>query len=204
MLIPGVQAAKPQKVTLMVDDVPVAQVLQALAEQEKLNLVVSPDVSGTVSLHLTDVPWKQALQTVVKSAGLITRQEGNILSVHSIAWQNDNIARQEAEQARAQANLPLENRNITLQYADAGELAKAGEKLLSAKGSMTVDKRTNRLLLRDNKTALSALEQWVAQMDLPVGQVELSAHIVTINEKSLRELGVKWTLADAHIARRFF
>ena len=78
MLIPGVQAAKPQKVTLMVDDVPVAQVLQALAEQEKLNLVVSPDVSGTVSLHLTDVPWKQALQTVVKSAGLITRQEGNI------------------------------------------------------------------------------------------------------------------------------
>lgn len=100
MLIPGVQAAKPQKVTLMVDDVPVAQVLQALAEQEKLNLVVSPDVSGTVSLHLTDVPWKQALQTVVKSAGLITRQEGNILSVHSVAWQNDNIARQEAEQAR--------------------------------------------------------------------------------------------------------
>ncbi len=56
MLIPGVQAAKPQKVTLMVDDVPVAQVLQALAEQEKLNPVVSPDVSGTVSLHLTDVP----------------------------------------------------------------------------------------------------------------------------------------------------
>lgn len=200
MLIPGVQAAKPQKVTLMVDDVPVAQVLQALAEQEKLNLVVSPDVSGTVSLHLTDVPWKQALQTVVKSAGLITRQEGNILSVHSIAWQNNNIARQEAEQARAQANLPLENRSITLQYADAGKLAKAGEKLLSAKGSMTVDKRTNRLLLRDNKTALSALEQWVAQMDLPVGQVELSAHIVTINEKSLRELGVKWTLADAQHA----
>ena len=65
---------------------------------------------------------------------------------------------------------------------------------------MTVDKRTNRLLLRDNKTALSALEQWVAQMDLPVGQVELSAHIVTINEKSLRELGVKWTLADAQQA----
>ncbi len=102
MLIPGVQAAKPQKVTLMVDDVPVAQVLQALAEQEKLNLVVSPDVSGTVSLHLTDVPWKQALQTIVKSAGLITRQEGNILSVHSVAWQNDNIARQEAERGRRQ------------------------------------------------------------------------------------------------------
>lgn len=61
----------------------------------------------------------------MKSAGLITRQEGNILSVHSIAWQNNNIARRGGAGA-AQANLPLENRSITLQYADAGELAKAG------------------------------------------------------------------------------
>ncbi|STF41975.1 outer membrane porin HofQ [Escherichia coli] len=106
MLIPGVQAAKPQKVTLMVDDVPVAQVLQALAEQEKLNLVVSPDVSGTVSLHLTDVPWKQALQTVVKSAGLITRRRATFSRCIPLPGQNDNIARQEAEQTRAQANLP--------------------------------------------------------------------------------------------------
>ncbi|STP17217.1 outer membrane porin HofQ [Escherichia coli] len=174
-----------------------SSVLQALAEQEKLNLVVSPDVSGTVSLHLTDVPWKQALQTVVKSAGLITRQEGNILSVHSVACRMTiSPARRRSRRGRRQI-CRWKIANITLQYADAGELAKAGEKLLSAKGSMTVDKRTNRLLLRDNKTALSTLEQWVSQMDLPVGQVELSAHIVTINEKSLRELGVKWTLADA-------
>lgn len=68
MLIPGVQAAKPQKVTLMVDDVPVAQVLQALAEQEKLNLVVSPDVSGTVSLHLTDVPGSRHLTNCSEKA----------------------------------------------------------------------------------------------------------------------------------------
>ena len=89
--------------------------------------MVSPDVSGTVSLHLTDVPWKRALQTVVKSAGLITRQEGNILSVHSVAWQNDNISPPGGgADAGARQNLPLENRNITLQYADAGELAKAG------------------------------------------------------------------------------
>ncbi|SUG45368.1 outer membrane porin HofQ [Salmonella enterica subsp. arizonae] len=63
-----------------------------------------------------------------------------------------------------------------------------------------MDKRTNRLLLRDNRTALAELEKWVSQMDLPVAQVELAAHIVTINEKSLRELGVKWTLADAQQA----
>ncbi|MES3501453.1 DNA uptake porin HofQ [Citrobacter portucalensis] len=200
VLVVGITSAlatKPQNVTLVVDDVPVTQVLQALAEQEQKNLVVSPDVSGVLSLHLTDVPWKQALQTVVKSAGLVLRQEGNILHVHSVQWQNDNAARQDNEQARIQASLPLEQRSIILHYADAAELAKAGEKLLSAKGSMTVDKRTNRLLLRDNSVALNTLEKWVAQMDLPVAQVELAAHIVTINEKSLRELGVKWSLADA-------
>ncbi|SUG75788.1 outer membrane porin HofQ [Salmonella enterica subsp. enterica] len=195
--MPAAQAGKAAKVTLVVDDVPVVQVLQTLAEQERQNLVVSPDVSGTLSLHLTDVPWKQALQTVVNSAGLVLRQEGNILHVHSQAWQKEHSARQDAERLRLQANLPLENRSINLQYADAGELAKAGEKLLSAKGTIMVDKRTNRLLLRDNRAALAELEKWVSQMDLPVAQVELAAHIVTINEKSLRELGVKWTLADA-------
>lgn len=145
--------------------------------------MISPDVSGMVSLHLTDVPWKQALQTVVKSAGLVLRQEGAILHVHSQSWQSEEAARQEAEVARRQANLPLENRHIALHYADATELAKAGDKLLSAKGSLTVDKRTNRLLVRDNSPTLARVEQWVAQMDLPIEQVELAAHIVTINEK---------------------
>lgn len=133
--------------------------------------MVSPDVSGVLSLHLTDVPWKQALQTVVKSAGLILRQEGNVLHVHSVQWQSENAARQENEQARIQASLPLEHRSIILHYADATELVKAGEKLLSAKGSMTVDKRTNRLLLRDNRVVLDTLETWVAQMDLPVARL---------------------------------
>ncbi len=199
-IMPPALAGKPQNVTLVVDEVPVSQVLQALAEQEHRNLVISPDVSGVVSLHLTDVPWKQALQTVVKSAGLVLRQEGSILHVHTESWQRADETRQEAEIARQQANLPLESRQIALHYADATELAKVGEKLLSAKGSFTVDKRTNRLLIRDNKPTLAKVEQWVAQMDLPVDQVELAAHIVIINEKSLRELGVKWTLAEAQKA----
>ena len=113
--MPAAQAGKAAKVTLVVDDVPVVQVLQALAEQERQNLVVSPDVSGTLSLHLTDVPWKQALQTVVNSAGLVLRQEGNILHVHSQAWQKEHSAQQDAERLRLQANLPLENRSSNLQ-----------------------------------------------------------------------------------------
>ncbi|MCK7332565.1 DNA uptake porin HofQ [Enterobacter bugandensis] len=190
-------AAAPKPVTLVVDDVPVVQVLQALVAQENRNLVVSPDVGGTLSLNLTRVPWRQALQTVVTSAGLVLREEGGIYYVHTAAWQREQRERLEQERARRQLDAPLVSHSIPFTYADAGELQKAAEKLLSPKGSLSVDKRTNRLLIRDNQAVLEALQQWAAQMDIPVEQVELAAHIVTINEKSLRELGVKWNLAEA-------
>lgn len=195
--LPYASTATTQLVTLTVDDVPVVQVLQALAAIEKQNLVIQKDVSGTLSLHLTDVPWRQALQTVAESAGLTLSQKGTIWQVHSASWQQQKQAEQDARQARQKQNAPLQTRSIVLRYADAEELAKAGGKLLSPQGAITVDSRLNRLLIRDNKEGLATFEKWVAQMDLPVEQVELAAHIVTINEKSLRELGVKWGLAQS-------
>lgn len=190
-------AAAPKPVTLVVDDVPVVQVLQSLVAQENRNLVISPDVGGTLSLNLTRVPWRQALQTVATSAGLVLREEGGIFYVHTAAWQREQQERSEQERTRRQLDAPLVSHSIALSYADAGELQKDAEKLLSPKGSLSLDKRTNRLLIRDNQTVVETLQRWAAQMDIPVEQVELAAHIVTINEKSLRELGVKWNLADA-------
>lgn len=190
-------AAAPKPVTLVVDDVPVVQVLQALVAQESRNLVVSPDVSGTLSLNLTRVPWRQAIQTVVSSAGLVLREEGGIFYVHTAAWQREQQERSEQERTRRQLDAPLVSQSLSFSYADAAELQKAAEKLLSPKGSLSVDKRTNRLLIRDNQTVMDTLQRWATQMDIPVEQVELAAHIVTITEKSLRELGVKWNLADA-------
>lgn len=190
-------AAEPLAVNLVVDDVPVAQLLQALAEQENRNMIIAPDVSGNVSLRLQKVPWLQAIQTVVTSAGLVMRQQEGIFYIHSAAWQQQQQARKEAERAKRQLSVPLEARSFSLSYADAGDLRQAAEKLLSPKGSLAVDKRTNRLLVRDSRAALDALQHWVEQMDLPVAQVELAAHIVSMSEKSLRELGVKWSLAQA-------
>ena len=190
-------AATPKPVTLLVDDVPVVQILQALVAQEDRNLVVSPDVSGSLSLNLTRVPWRQALQTVVNSAGLILREEGGIFYVHTAAWQREQQTRKEQERAQRLLDAPLHSHSIPFAYADAAELQKAAEKLLSPKGSLSVDKRTNRFLVRDNQTVVDMLQRWAVQMDLPVEQVELAAQIVTISEKSLRELGVTWNLADA-------
>ncbi|WP_343648783.1 DNA uptake porin HofQ [Enterobacter sp.] len=190
-------AAGPKPVTLVVDDVPVVQVLQALVAQENRNLIVSPDVTGSLSLNLARVPWRQALQTVVTSAGLVLREEGGIFYVNTAAWQREQQERREQEQARRLLEAPLVSHAIPFTWADAGEVQKAAEKLLSPKGNLSVDRRTNRLLVRDSQTAVDFLLRWAEQMDLPVEQVELSAHIVTINEKSLRELGVKWNLAEA-------
>jgi len=189
-------------VTMSVDEVPVAQVLQALATLEKQNIVIPPEVSGVVSLNLTEVPWLQAMQTVAASAGLILNQQGAIWQVHTASWQQQKQAEQEAAQARRKKNAPTLTRGIVLRHANAAELAKAAEKLISAQGNITVDVRLNRLLVRDNKESLAALEKWIAQMDLPVEQVELAAWIVTINEKSLRELGVKWGLGQEPAATR--
>ena len=200
--LPIVCAQTLNPVTLTVDDAPVAQVLQALVALENQNLVIPPDVNGTLSLHLVDVPWRQALQTVAASAGLTLSQQGNIWLAHTAARQQQQQAEREAAQAKRKQNAPVLSRSMVLRYADAGELAKPGGAMLSPQGTITVDTRLNRLLVRDNKEGLAALEKWVAQMDLPVEQVELAAYIVTINEKSLRELGVKWGLAQAESTAR--
>ena len=189
--------AKTATISLVVDDVPVTQVLQALAEQENRNMIVSPEVSGNISLRLTKVPWPRAMQTVANSAGLVLREEKGIYYVNTAAWQQKQQAGKEAERNKRAQNAPLQARSIPLSYADAGDLQAAAEKLLSARGTLAVDKRTNRLLVRDGRAELEAISRWVEQMDLPVAQVELAAHIVTISEKSLRELGVKWNLSEA-------
>jgi protein transport protein HofQ len=125
------------------------------------------------------------------------QQQGTVIYAHTQAWQKANQAQREAEQEKRLQNLPLQAESVTLHYADAEELAKSGGKLLSARGHLMADKRTNRLLIRDDARHLPALKAWAQEMDLPVGQVELAAHIVSMSETSLRELGVKWRLAEA-------
>lgn len=195
LLLPALSPAK--NITLVVDDVPVVQLLQSLADLEQKNMVISPDVQGTLSLQLRNLPWQQALQTVINSMALALSQENGVYYVHSQRWREEMQAQVQQEKEKRQLVLPLMNRSLVLRYADASELAKAGDKLLSSRGAITVDKRTNRLIVRDDREHLPVLEAWVKEMDIPVGQVELAAHIVTINETSLRELGVKWNLADA-------
>jgi len=178
----------------------VAQVLQALAENQRLNLLIAPGVEGVVSLHLQGIPVKQAFQLVLKTAELTQLREGNVLQIVPKARMQQQQAVQEERRKEQALKLPLLNQVFSPAHADADELAAAlkaaGEKLLSLRGSITVDKRTNRLIVRDNKAALKQIAGWMEEMDLPMGQVEIAAHIVTVNQNKLHELGVKWNLAQ--------
>lgn len=124
------------------------------------------------------------------------QQQGTVIYAHTQAWQKANQAQREAEQEKRLQNLPLQAESVTLHFADAEELAKSGGKLLSAGGHLMADKRTNRLLIRDDARHLPALKagrrRWICR-----SAVELAAHIVSMSETSLRELGVKWRLAEA-------
>ncbi|AIR05678.1 porin [Cedecea neteri] len=173
------------------------QVLQTLAELQSFNVMIAPEVTGNLSLRLVNVPWELAFQQVLRLSSLTSSTTGNILQIRQ--KQDPAKLRAQREAARKQSVLeqPLIQAVYTPRYAEVADLAagiKANEeKLLGPRGSITVDKRTNRLVVRDNKQAQKRIASWVADMDVSMGQVELSAHIVTINQEKLRELGVKWS-----------
>lgn len=188
----SVQQEKP--VSLAFHDTPVSLILQALAEYQDLNLVAAEGVDTNLTLRLDNVPWQQALAVVLRMGKLTMTLEGNVMMVLPLPDEQELLRRQ---RALAQQE-PLHNLTITLQNAEASEIAQSLEsqrgKLLTERGSVVVDKRTNALLLRDTAQALAQLKTWVAEMDTPLEQVQLAAHIVTISSENLRELGVRWGL----------
>ena len=183
-----------QRLSLNFDDAPVARILQALADYQHLNLLIAPGVEGSLSLRLDDVPWKQALSLVTRLAALTVVEEENVLLVYPDSWQQ-----QQQQELAASTPPPLELRAVTLHYANAAEVYRSlqGERqtLLTPRGSVTLDARANALLLRDTPSALRDAERWLQALDVPLEQVELAAHIVTISEETLRELGVNWNLS---------
>lgn len=180
---PPAAAGKP--VTLAFDDAPIGQVLRALAAHQRLNVVVAPGVTGNISLNLNGVPWQQAVDLIARIGQLQVERQGNIIMVFPRGHGGEHGA-----------ELPLCNRLVTLQHADAGEIAKniasMRKTLMSPKGSVMLDKRTNSLVLRDTPPALEILAGWVKIWDLPLEQVLITAHIVSISRENLREIGVDW------------
>ncbi|HBZ15169.1 MAG TPA: DNA uptake porin HofQ [Pantoea sp.] len=194
--------ASDDRLSLVFDDAPVERILQALADYQEINLLIASGVEGRLSLRLDNVDWQRALALVTQMAKLTVVQEEGVLLVYPESWQQLQIQQAQAEREEKQQQTPLEQQSVTLHYASASDIYRslqAEPSLMTARGSVTVDSRTNSLLLRDTAQALRETERWIKALDLPLEQVELAAHIVTINEEHLRELGVNWGTSPADV-----
>ena len=184
-----------ERLSLNFQDIEVRSVLQLLADFTGLNMVVSDTVGGNVTLRLRDVHWREALDIILKTKGLTMRQDGNIIMVAPMA----EVAMQEQMEAEAVLRMqelsPLVSDMIQVKYAKANDLAElikaADNKLLSDRGNVTVDSRTNTLLLRDTQEAIGNIRSLLDTLDRPIQQVMIEARIVIANDDFSRDLGVR-------------
>ena len=202
-----------EKLSLNFQDIEVRSVLQLIADFTSLNLVASDTVSGRITLRLQNVPWDQALELILKTKGLDKRTSGNVMLV---APADEIAARERLELEAANQNeqlVQLRSEYIQVSYAKAADLqtmitsgintnntaGSASNSLLSPRGSVSIDARTNTLIIQDIPKKIDEIRDLVAKLDVPVKQVMIEARIVTANTSFAKELGVKWGVAHDNI-----
>ncbi len=192
-------------ISLNFQDIPVRTVLQIIADYNGFNLVTSDSVTGNITLRLDGTPWDQALDIVLKVRGLDKRMDGNILMVAP----TDELAEREAEEWSARQQVEeleaLYTEFVTVNYAKAADIAKLlsgkDSSLLSSRGNVSVDERTNTLLLKDTAAAIENVRRLVERLDVPVKQVLIESRMVTVKDSVAEELGVRWGFTDQQISK---
>lgn len=187
-------------ISLNFQDISVRTVLQIIADYNGFNLVTSDTVAGNITLRLDGVPWDQALDIILKVKGLDKRMEGNILMVAP----SDELAAREARDLQAKQQVeelaPLYSEYVQVNYAKAAEFASLikneDNSILSARGSVSVDERTNTLLIRDTAQSIEDIKRMVSVLDVPVRQVIIESRMVTVKDNINEELGIRWGVTD--------
>ena len=186
-----------ERLTLNFQDIETRAVLQLLADTSDLNIVVSDTVQGNVTLRLQNVPWDQALDILLTTKGLDMRRNGNVILVAPA----EEIAARERSQLEALQELqtlePLRSEFIQVNYAKASDLATligggGSNPLISDRGSVAIDERTNTLLVQDTALRVANVRRLVTLLDIPVPQVLIESRIVIVNDDYSRELGVRF------------
>ncbi|HKI85979.1 MAG TPA: type IV pilus secretin PilQ, partial [Thermoanaerobaculia bacterium] len=194
-----------EPISMSLKDADIKNVLRSFAKISHLNIVVQPDVSGTVTVELTDVPWDQALQEILKINGLGYELDGNIMRIAKTGdLQREAEERQKLAAAQA-SSIPLQTVIKRLSYADAQQVASllrqgGGASLLSRRGTVLVDKRTNTLIIKELPNFMNTVLAVIENLDTPEPQVRIEAKIVETTKQYSRSLGVRWNfnaLADS-------
>ena len=184
-------------ISINFQDIPVRNVLQLIADYNQFNLVVSDSVEGNLTLRLDGVPWQQVLDIILQVKGLDKRVDGNVILVapkdELDLREKQQLEKQKLEQEMGEFSSEI----IKVNFAKASDIAEMinGEgniSMLSERGSMTIDERTNSLLIRELPENIEVIREIIESLDIPVKQVQIEARIVTINEGNMDELGVRW------------
>lgn len=187
-------------ISLNFQDISVRTVLQIIADYNGFNLVTSDSVSGNVTLRLDGVPWDQALDIILKIKGLDKRMDGSILLVAP----SDEIAAREARELESKKQVselsPLYSEFIQINYAKATQIAdmlkSQDTNMVSSRGAISVDERTNTLLIKDTQESIANVRKLIDILDIPVKQVTIESRIVTVNDNLSEELGIRWGFSD--------
>lgn len=200
---------KGQLITLHFQEAPILDVLQVIAEVSGLNLVVHPGISGTVTVHLVNIPWDQALDIILKMNNLSVEIDGTILRVASASIFQQEVA-QRVEQQRQQITArqvqeelqPLETKLITINFAEPSALQTLileyfqgqlpANTQQTRRGKITIDARTKTLIVQDTADNIKKIEEIVATLDRRTPQVMIEAKVVAINSSFRKELGINW------------
>jgi type IV pilus assembly protein PilQ len=194
-----------EKLSLNFQNIEVRAVLQLLADFTDMNLVTSDTVQGNLTLRLKNVPWDQALDIILKSKGLAMRQSGNVMMVAPVA-EITAREKQELDAQKQQVRLePVYTEVLEINFASASDMMKlletsgkgsnsgAGSSgFLSERGSISLDERTNSLIIRDTKQNIEAVKSVIDELDKPVRQVLIESRIVIANDDFDKELGVRF------------
>jgi type IV pilus assembly protein PilQ len=192
---------KGEKLSLNFQDIEIRSVLQLIADFTDLNLVASDTVAGRITLRLKNVPWDQALEIIMKTKGLDKRLVGNVLMIAPAA---ELQAREQLElESRQQMSelAPLRTEFIEVKYANASEIfglfqgsgeEGAGEGVISPRGSVIVDERTNSIIITETTDRINEFREVLDRLDVPVRQVLIEARIVTATSSFGESLGVRW------------
>jgi len=194
---------KKSLVSFNVIDIPVRSALQTIADSQQLNLVMSENVTGTISLNLTDVDWQQALQIILDLCGLQEKIVGNILLINTLQESEIQLTTKLETQNKLDEFEPLLSEFIQINYAKAADIAKliktGTDSILTSRGQVTVDTRTNTLLVRDTVKGLDTLKSAIETLDIPVKQVLIEARMVTVRDNMDEQLGIRWGMSGSSV-----
>ena len=199
-ILGGGKEYKGRAISLNFQDISVRTVLQIIADYNGFNLVTSDSVTGNITLRLDGTPWDQALDIVLRVKGLDKRMEGNILMVAP----TDELAAREARELEAKQTVadlePLYSDFLTVNYAKAADIAKLlankDATMLSSRGSVNVDERTNTILIKDTAVNIESVRKLIERLDVPVRQVLIESRMVTVRDSVTDELGIRWGFSD--------